>query len=82
MAGAALHNPFKIGRDPMDISLKDSDIRIATGALNRILTFNHNLSWQRDRLPESGMLFHYTTAEGLKGIVEKNELARMVLDPS
>jgi hypothetical protein len=58
----------------MDIAFKDSDRRIATDALNRILKFDLELSRQRDRLPASGVLFHYTTAEGLKGIVKSNEL--------
>jgi hypothetical protein len=58
----------------MDIAFKDSDLRAATGALNRILNFNQDLNRQRDHVPESGLLFHYTTADGLKGIVEKNEL--------
>jgi hypothetical protein len=58
----------------MDTVFKDSDLRIAMDALNRILKFNCALNLQGDRLPESGVLFHYTTAEGLKGIVENNEL--------
>lgn len=58
----------------MDAPFNDSDLRLAVDALNRILAFNHQRNQQRDRLPHSSMLFHYTTAEGLKGIVETNEL--------
>jgi hypothetical protein len=57
----------------MDTAFKVPDVRIATDAVNRILRFNLEQRFQRDGLPESGVLFHYTTAEGLKGIVEKNE---------
>jgi hypothetical protein len=52
----------------------DPNVHIANGALNRVLRFNAEENRRREHLPESGMLFHYTTAEGLKGIVENSEL--------
>ncbi len=43
--------------------------------------FHHILKLHRDRetitpkqMPPRGLLYHYTTADGLKGIIEKNEL--------
>jgi hypothetical protein len=59
----------------MAIQHQDADKQIANKALNKIVSFNHNRGLNKsDRLPESGLLFHYTTAEGLKGIIEQNEL--------
>lgn len=39
----------------MNAPFNDSDLRLATDALNRILSFNHQRSQQRDRLPDSRM---------------------------
>jgi hypothetical protein len=50
-------------------------VDLADVAYNNILTFHHNREiTQPRRTPPSGFLFHYTTVEGLKGIIEKNEL--------
>ncbi len=52
-----------------------AELRLIADAKSRILSFYYNREDSRpDRLPESGLLFHYTSAEGLKGIVENNEL--------
>ena len=52
----------------------DAQLRIAAKALNRVLAFNRRHAEVRDCLPESGLLYHYTTVAGLKGIIENNEV--------
>jgi len=52
-----------------------SAVELASSALNQILKFHY----QREtitpkQMPPRGLLYHYTTADGLKGIIEKNEL--------
>lgn len=52
-----------------------SAVKAAQSALNAILTFD----FDRDlaalkRMPATGVLYHYTTADGLKGIIENSEL--------
>lgn len=51
-----------------------TDLDVAFDAVNRILRFNEERNRQRQILPGSGVLYHYTTVEGLKGIVETNEI--------
>ena len=52
-----------------------ADVQIVTDVLNRLLKLNYEReNTTNNRLPELGQLFHYTTAEGLKGIIENNEL--------
>jgi len=47
----------------------------AAEASNEILKFYHCREFTSTKpIPSSGFLFHYTTADGLKGIIEKNEL--------
>jgi Protein of unknown function (DUF2971) len=54
---------------------KLANIQVVAAALNRIYRFNldreHRAS---NRQPQNGILFHYTTADGLKGIIERNEV--------
>src|SRR5208283_3832785 len=51
-----------------------ADLDVAFDAVNRILRFNNEQNRPRQMLPSSGVLYHYTRVEGLKGIVETNEL--------
>jgi hypothetical protein len=52
-----------------------SAVDSANAAYNEVLKFHYNREITGPKpKPSSGLLFHYTTAEGLKGIVEKNEL--------
>jgi Protein of unknown function (DUF2971) len=56
-------------------SYNTADLQIVTDVLNRLRKLNHEReNTTKNRLPENGQLFHYTAAEGLKGIIEKNEL--------
>jgi hypothetical protein len=56
-------------------SYNTADLQIVTDVLNRLRKLNHEReNTMKGPLPENGQLFHYTTAEGLKGIVEHNEL--------
>lgn len=49
--------------------------QVTTPVLNRIVRYNLDReSAASERSPVGSTLFHYTTADGLKGIVEKNEL--------
>lgn len=52
-----------------------SAVDLANVAYGNILKFHHNreITVPKPR-PPSGFLYHYTTAEGLKGIIENNEL--------
>jgi hypothetical protein len=53
----------------------ESDVELATLALNRILKFHHDREFVAARpTPPNNLLHHYTTADGIKGIIEKNEL--------
>ncbi|MGA3055814.1 MAG: DUF2971 domain-containing protein [Candidatus Korobacteraceae bacterium] len=54
---------------------KPEDVRVITDATNRIYRFNfeHANDASIPTLP-SHCLFHYTNADGLKGIIESNEL--------
>ena len=48
-----------------------SAVKLAGQALGEIVTFQNN---RKSIAPSTGRLFHYTTADGLKRIIEKNEL--------
>jgi hypothetical protein len=50
-------------------------LRIAFSTVNKILKINFTRNFiEPKQAPKTGLLFHYTTAEGLKGIIEENEL--------
>jgi hypothetical protein len=52
-----------------------SAVELATAALNQILKFHLDRETITPKqVPPSGLLYHYTTADGLKGIIEQNEL--------
>jgi len=52
-----------------------SAVRLADEAMQKIVKFHYSRELcPRNQLPPKGLLFHYTRAEGLKGIIEKNEL--------
>jgi hypothetical protein len=52
-----------------------SSVDLANAALGQVLKFHFDREIIAPRpMPESGLLHHYTTADGLKGIIEKNEL--------
>jgi hypothetical protein len=52
-----------------------SAVDLANSAVNLILEFHNKREVIAPRpIPPSGLLHHYTTADGLKGIIEKNEL--------
>jgi Protein of unknown function (DUF2971) len=52
-----------------------SAVQLADAAMQKVLQFHYNREITSQKLlPPMGQLFHYTTAEGLKGIIEKNEL--------
>jgi hypothetical protein len=52
-----------------------SAVRLADAAMQKVVQFHYSREFNpQKQLPPKGMLFHYTSAEGLKGIIEKNEL--------
>lgn len=52
-----------------------SAVELATSALNKIVSFhNDRENITQKQMPPGGLLYHYTTADGLQGIIEKNEL--------
>lgn len=51
-----------------------SAVDLANKALNKILAFNIEREFGPKKGPLKGALYHYSTADGLKGIIEKNEL--------
>lgn len=52
-----------------------SDLTLATAAFNEIVKFNTDRECGIGRVtPPRGMVYHYTNADGLKGIIEKNQL--------
>jgi len=56
-------------RKPNELSLT------ANAAINKILAFNFQRGEaEKQRVPAQNRLYHYTTAEGLRGIVESHEL--------
>lgn len=57
------------------LTVHDPSVRTITAALNRIYRYNADLETAASkRQPRKDVLFHYTTAEGLQGIIEHNEL--------
>jgi hypothetical protein len=53
----------------------ESAVKLARGALSKISKFyNKGNILPPIQAPATGLLFHYTAAEGLKGIIENNEL--------
>jgi len=58
------------------LSEYDQDaVKLAGDAFNKILKFNLDKGLAALRqMPQAGILYHYTTASGLQGILEKNEL--------
>ena len=59
----------------MEIPFDKKTINLAVAASNRITAFQYNREIVvPKKMPPAGSLFHYTTAEGLQGIIEKNEL--------
>ena len=52
-----------------------SAVRLADAAMQKVVKFHYSREFNpQKQVPLKGLLFHYTTAEGLKGIIEKNEL--------
>ncbi|TAM79773.1 MAG: DUF2971 domain-containing protein [Acidobacteria bacterium] len=51
-----------------------SAVDLANKALNKVLAFNIQREFGPKQAPPNGALYHYSTADGLKGIIEKNEL--------
>jgi hypothetical protein len=52
-----------------------SAVQLANSAFDRILKFHHEREFITPKqMPPRGLLYHYTTADGLKGIIENNEL--------
>src|ERR1039458_2675682 len=50
-------------------------VTVALSAFNQVLAFNHTRELTAAKsVPPTGLIYHYTTADGLKGIIEKNEL--------
>ena len=57
------------------VTVHDPAAQVISEAQNRILRFNNERGFvANQRKPEGGVLYHYTTADGLKGIVENNEI--------
>ena len=53
----------------------DPAARVINAASNRILRYhNDREQTATQQRPNDGILYHYTTAEGLKGVIEKDEL--------
>lgn len=52
-----------------------SAVKLANAAWSQITKFNLNRKVLEPKpVPPSGILYHYTTSDGLKGIIEENEL--------
>jgi len=52
-----------------------SAVQLADEAYGKVLKFHHNREVTTPKpKPPDGCLYHYTTADGLKGIIENNEL--------
>jgi hypothetical protein len=52
-----------------------SVVDLADAAYGEVLKFHYNQEFTKPKpRPQSGLLHHYTTAEGLQGIIENNEL--------
>jgi hypothetical protein len=56
-------------------TVSDPEARIINNAYGRILQYHNEREFvARKQRPDGGVLYHYTTADGLKGIVENEEL--------
>ncbi len=50
-------------------------VKLALSAFNQVLAFHHNRELTAPKpVPPTSLIYHYTTADGLKGIIETNEL--------
>jgi len=57
------------------VTVHDPDAQTITDAHNRILRYNNERDFAaRQQKPTEGVLYHYTTVDGLKGIIENNEI--------
>jgi hypothetical protein len=57
------------------VTVHDPAAQVINEAHNRILLYNHERDFVANlQKPSGGVLFHYTTAEGLKGIIENDEI--------
>jgi hypothetical protein len=57
------------------ITVHDPAAQIINRAHNRMLKYNHERGFEANQQkPDGGLLYHYTTAEGLKGIVDNDEI--------
>ncbi len=57
------------------VTVDDPAARVINEAQNRILRFLNERGFAANlQKPDGGVLYHYTTAEGLKGIIENNEI--------
>lgn len=57
------------------VTVHDPAAQVINEAYNRILRFNHERGFAANQQqPIDGVLYHYTTADGLKGIIEENEI--------
>jgi len=57
------------------VTVSDPAARVIIAAHNRILRYHNDREQAaKKQRPDDGVLYHYTTAEGLKGIIENEEL--------
>jgi len=57
------------------VRVSDPEGRVINNAYGRILQHHNEREFlARKQRPDGGVLYHYTTADGLKGIVENEEL--------
>ena len=57
------------------VTVHDPAAQVINEAHNRILRFNHERDFAgNQQQPMDGVLYHYTTADGVKGILEQNEI--------
>jgi hypothetical protein len=55
----------------MSDAQENTNAGITNAALNRIIRYNHDReSVALKQKPHAGVVYHYTTADGLKGIIE------------
>lgn len=57
------------------VTVHDPAAQIINKAHNRMLKYNYERGFEANQQkPNGGLLYHYTTAEGLKGIIENDEI--------
>lgn len=57
------------------VTVNDAAAQIINAAYNRMLQYHDKRGWAANRQrPKDGVLYHYTSADGLKGIIENDEL--------